>query len=100
MKPVRTASSNLVYRGPTEDIGDLHCQRLQPGYIRSVWYFTREERARIAEGANLSLTVMGEPIRPMSLHLTSEQGIGEDAPEVQVRLEHLIGQTSGGDGRR
>lgn len=47
MRPVRTASSNLVYAGPTPDIGDLHCERLVPGQIRSVWWFTPAERKAI-----------------------------------------------------
>lgn len=69
MKPVRTAGSNMVYTGPTPDIGDLHCERITPGVIRSVWWFTPAERESIARGANLSLTIMGEPIPPVSLHL-------------------------------
>ena len=89
MKPVRTASSNLVYRGPTPDIHDLHCQRLAPGEVRSVWWFTPAEREAIARGANLSLTIHAEPIPPVSLHLIHDAGVGEDAPEVLARLEQL-----------
>jgi hypothetical protein len=92
MKPVRTASSNLVYVGPTPEIGDLHCERIQPGLIRSVWWFTPAERESIAAGANLSLTVVGEPIPPMSVHLIRDVGIGEDAPDVLERLEQLRGE--------
>jgi hypothetical protein len=89
VRPVRTASSNMVYVGPTPDIGDLHCERLQPGLIRSVWWFTPTERASIAAGANLSLTILTEPIPPISLHLIRSNGIGEDAPDVLERLEQL-----------
>lgn len=92
MKPVRTASSNLVYTGPTPEIGDLHCERLSPGVIRSVWWFSDYERERIAAGANLSLTVMGEPIPPVSLHLIADAGIGEDAPDVLRRMDVLINE--------
>jgi hypothetical protein len=91
MRPVRTASSNLVYVGPTPDIGDLHCERLAPGRIRSVWWFTPAERRSIAEGANLSLTILGEPIPPVSLHLIRDAGVGNDAPDVLERLETLRG---------
>lgn len=91
MKPVRTASSNLVYMGPTPDIGDLHCEREAPGQIRSIWWFTPAERKAIADGANLSLTILREPIPPVALHVTSAQGIGEDAPDVLTRLEVLRG---------
>lgn len=89
MTPVRTASSNLVYRGPTPGIRDLHCERIQPGVIRSVWWFTPAERAAIADGANLSLTILGEPIPSVSLHLIKADGVGEDAPDVLTRLELL-----------
>lgn len=92
MKPVRTAESNMVYVGPTPEIGDLHCERLQPGMIRSVWWFTPQEREAIAKGANLSLTILGEPIPPVSLHLIASDGIGEDAPDVLSRLEQLKAQ--------
>jgi hypothetical protein len=79
----------MVYVGPTPDIGDLHCERLAPGRIRSVWWFTPADREAIARGANLSLTILGEPIPPVSLHLIDSDGIGEDAPDVLTRLEAL-----------
>lgn len=89
MKPVRTASSNLVYVGPSPEIGDLHCERIRPGVIRSVWWFTDAERRQIAGGANLSLTILGEPIPPVSVHLIRDEGVGEDAPDVLRRLAAL-----------
>lgn len=89
MKPVRTASSNLVYVGPSADIGDLHCERMEPGVIRSVWHFTQAERRAIADGANLSLEIMYEPIPPVRLTITRTAGIGEDAPDVLDRLDSL-----------
>lgn len=89
MKPVRTSRSNLVYRGPTVDINDLHCERVRPGQIRSIWWFTPAERQAIASGANLSLTILGEPIPPVSLGVIDEQGIGEDAPDILTRLDVL-----------
>lgn len=92
VRPVRTASSNLVYRGPTPDIADLHCRREAPGRIQSIWWFTPEERQAIAGGANLSLTILGEPIPPVGMRVTTEQGVGEDAPELLERLE-LLRQT-------
>lgn len=89
MKPVRVASSNLVYVGPTPDIGDLHCERLSPGVIESVWTFTPEERTAIAGGANVALAVMTEPIPPVSLIVTDRQGVGEDDPGVLGRLREF-----------
>ena len=90
MQPVRTPSSNFVYVGPRPEIRDLHCQRLELGVIRSVWWFTPAERAAIAAGANLSLTIMTEPIPPVSLDLTDEQGQGEDAPDILGRLAEYV----------
>lgn len=92
MKPVRTEASNLVYMGPTPDIGDLHCEREEIGRIRSVWWFTPAERRAIAAGGNLRLVILTEPIPPVSLGITDEQGVGEDAPEVLERLEAYADQ--------
>jgi hypothetical protein len=36
MKPVKHAGADVVYRGPTPDIGDLWCFRDRPGLIRVV----------------------------------------------------------------
>jgi hypothetical protein len=89
MKPVRTEHSNLVYRGPTPEIMDLHCQRLERGRIRSVWYLSPDERAVIAAGGNIELDIFNEPIPPTQLSVTYEQGVGEDAPEILDRLAKL-----------
>jgi len=96
MKPVRTEASNLVYRGPTPDIGDLHCERLQPGMVRSVWYLSKIERELIAAGANIALIVLQEPHPPVLVQVTEQAGVGEDAPEALDRLEQLqIGRDYG-----
>lgn len=94
MKPVRTATSNMVYTGPTPEVGDLHCQRLQPGLIRSVWYLSKAEREYIAAGGNIELEIFTEPIPPIALNVTEAAGVGEDAPEVLDRLEQLRGERS------
>lgn len=89
MRPVRTANSNLVYVGPP-GVGDLHCQRIEPGHIRSIWYLTAEERRLIAAGANVGLDVLTEPVPPVSLFVTDEQGVGDDDPAVLRRLVELM----------
>lgn len=88
MKPVRTITSNLVYTGPP-GVGDLHCQRVEPGLVRSVWYPDAMQRKAIAEGANVALWVYAEPIPPVAVTVTGEQGIGEDDPDVLARLDEL-----------
>lgn len=87
VRPVRTARSNMVYIGPTPDIGDLHCERVQPGVIASVWHPSAAERELIAKGANIKLRILGEPIPPTSLEVVDEPGIGEDASEILDRLD-------------
>lgn len=67
MTPRPFAEQNLVYRGPSADVGDLPCQRVEPGVILSVWEPTPEERLAIAEGADVQLVVLGEPIPPIAL---------------------------------
>lgn len=89
MRPVRTAQSNMVYQGPTPDVGDLHCQRLTPGIIASVWEPSPEERARLAAGANIRLVIWGEPIPPVAVEVRDEPGVGEDAPELRARLREF-----------
>ena len=88
MKPVRTSKSNLVYVGPP-GIGDLHCQRVEKGHIRSIWYLSKAEREYIAAGGNIELDILTEPIPPVALNVTDEVGAGEDAPEVLGRIQEL-----------
>lgn len=72
MKPRSFESQNLVYRGPTPDVGDLPCERVTPGLIRSVWELTPEERMAIAEGADIELLIHTEPIPPVRLAVYGE----------------------------
>jgi hypothetical protein len=96
VRPVRTADSNLVYVGPTLDVGDLHCQRIRPGFIRSVWSFSPAEREAIAQGATLALEIYTEPIPPVGMAIGWEQGVGEDDSDVRRRMAEL-GQLRLGD---
>lgn len=88
MKPIHTASSNMVYIGPP-GVGDLHCNRVEPGIIQSVWHLSLAERRAIAAGANVMLTMWQEPVPPVALEVTDEQGIGEDDPAARARIETL-----------
>lgn len=63
MKPRRTHTSNQVYiyelAGGTEDNSLwVHADSAQ-GTVSSVWELTDEERAAIADGFNVQLTVWG-----------------------------------------
>lgn len=91
MRPVRTLHSNMVYVGPP-GISDLHCERLEPGRILSVWELTPEERAAVASGSNISLVVSTEPHPPVMLLVTGDQGVGEDDPAARERLREWATQ--------
>lgn len=91
MKAVRTADSNFVYLGPSPEIRDLHCRREPGGEVISVWWLTPVEREAIAAGANIRLVIWAEPIPPVALQVTDEQGVGEDAPDVLARLAEYVG---------
>lgn len=73
MRPCRVAQSNVVYKGPSPDIGDLWCERIRPGEIRTVWELTDEERITLLKGGRIVLTIMGEPISPVHLRVGSEE---------------------------
>jgi hypothetical protein len=73
MRPVKT-DLDIVYRGPTEEIGDLWCRReVDPSgsCIVSVWAPSDEERALIAAGGAVELAIFTEPIPPVSLLVRS-----------------------------
>lgn len=84
MKPRRTHMSNFVYRlaGGTED-NDLWSHIDQDaGTVSSVWELDEHERAAIAAGANIQLTVWGgQP--PVALQ-TVTTPLGK-APEEHAR---------------
>ena len=83
MRPVRTATSNVKYVGQGE-IGDLHGTRLQRGIVVIVWELEPDERALIAQGMNLALTIFNEPLPPVSLSLTPELEREEDAAAYRI----------------
>lgn len=91
MRPIRTARSNVVYTAPQSapEVSDLHCERVRPGIIRSVWALDADERAAIAQGANVSLWAFNEPHPVVALEVTDDQGVDEDDPQVRERLEQL-----------
>lgn len=72
MIPIKTAKSNFIYKGPSLEIGDMSCERIKKGHIRSIWVLTDDERAYIAAGGNLELDIYCEPIPPVSLNCSDE----------------------------
>lgn len=80
LRPIKVATSNLVYRGNGQDVADLPCERRvtpQGSAIYSVWEPTPEQRAAIAAGANIELGIWNmEPIPPVSICITNASEIG------------------------
>jgi hypothetical protein len=72
MKPVRHADADVVYRGPTPEIGDLWCMRERPGVIVVVYEFDDQDRERIAAGGRIMLGIHIEPIPPVSMQVIDE----------------------------
>ena len=71
MTPIKTQESNFTYLGPRQDIADLPC-RVEQGNTFSVWELTAEERALVADGANVRLGIYGmRPIPPVSLSIVA-----------------------------
>jgi hypothetical protein len=68
MRPVNNERTTLVYQGPTPEIGDLACERVRPGVIRSFWALSVEELEKLAAGGVVELVILGEPIPPVSLN--------------------------------
>lgn len=78
MKPIRTEKTEDVYgapKGMEADIGGLPFYRRKwNGYteVVSIWEPSSTERAMIANGANILLAVVGEPIHPVLIDITDQ----------------------------
>lgn len=78
MKPRRFPAANKVFRldGGTED-NDLWVEQGEfndgTQFVRSVWTLTSAERYRIADGQNITLTVIGPGTPPVMIAVTPEQ---------------------------
>jgi hypothetical protein len=70
VKPVKPLDANIVYKGPTPEIGDLECTRVKAGHIRTQWRLTPDEIAFLAAGGDVVLEMFCEPIPPVSLNVT------------------------------
>lgn len=80
MKPVKHDGCNIIYFGNGENIGDLHCQRIEPGRIEIVYELEDWEREMIAEGGKVVLGIWNEPMPPVSMrtaHKDQYQSTGE-----------------------
>jgi hypothetical protein len=81
VKPVKPLDANMKYLGPSPEIGDLECTRVEPGHIRSQWRLTADEIAFVASGGEIELDIYTEPIPPVSLNVTEPA-----CPECMVEM--------------
>lgn len=71
MRPFENERTLLVYRGPAPGIGDLKCERVRPGLIRSFWMPSPLEISILMAGGVVELTILGEPISPVAVNALS-----------------------------
>jgi len=93
--PIRTDRSNFIFRNPNADIPDMTGERVEPGYIRSIWAPTDRERDDIVQGLNIELNIFAEPIPPVTLGLTYE-GVALRMRVPVIVIERFRATTVGG----
>lgn len=72
MIPVGNQRTLVTYLGPAPGIGDLQCERVRPGLIRSFWEPSQAELERLREGGVVELLIWTEPIPPVSLNAVTQ----------------------------
>lgn len=76
MVPIKTEKFDGIYNAPKGGegvIGGLPFWRGQYAgmkEVNSVWKLTEDERQQIANGGNILLHILGEPIPPVGLEVT------------------------------
>lgn len=87
MTPINFTGATHTLQGPPgSDIGDLPVASVQP-HILSVWTFTPEERAAVAAGKNLMLSIMARGMPPAALTIAPDccpQCGGEVKPGTEI----------------
>jgi hypothetical protein len=83
--PIKTETTDIVYQGDGSGVADLWVEREEMEVaasfdgataIHSYWTFSEEERRRIFdEGANIRLSILGEPIPPSWLEVVNTREV-------------------------
>lgn len=72
MHPIKFGAADVVYRGPTPEIGDLWVYRLEPGHVEAVFELDDHDRELIAAGGRIRIGILTEPMPPISLQVINE----------------------------
>lgn len=89
MRPIRTTESNHTFEGFRPDIADLPGRvDVEGGKFAAVFRPTDEERAAIAAGAEIRLTIYSLPIPPVMIEAVEiEESSGEMLYDGKVLAE-------------
>jgi len=68
VKPVSNSRTTFVYVGSRPEIGDLECECVHAGLVRSFWQPSTGELAILNAGGVVELAIYSEPIPPVSLN--------------------------------
>lgn len=86
MRPVKTKSCNLNYRGPSPEIGDLWVYRPRPHEVFSFFKPSEVELQILNEGGAIELGLFYEPIPPVSLNVVRPEEIVVTDPSPSFKL--------------
>jgi hypothetical protein len=75
--------TTLVYRGNGVTVGDLKCERVRPGMIRSFWKPDDIELGRLMGGGVVELVILTEPIPPVGLNVITEEDARREYSDVE-----------------
>jgi len=84
MLPAVNERTTFTYAHPNRaavargEAGDLPCERVRPGMIRSFWLPSEEELAVLVAGGVVEMVVFAEPIPPVSLNALTRVQANEE----------------------
>lgn len=97
MDSVKHPRCNFTYLGPTDDIGDLHVERVPKigggNVVYSYWRPDAEELALLNAGGTVQLGIWAEPIPPVSVGVEAADGETRRSPnaiDLVVRGRELV----------
>lgn len=89
MQPTTNPMCNMVYHGNGADIGDLPCERRQPGEIHAYYEPGPHEAHMLPAGWVVDLGIYAEPIPPVSVAIVKGPEPDGDIVEGAIDRRHL-----------